>query len=326
MNSTTLLRTTALFGGAIFLIVALALGWLLRPQFIPNWAAPALDSAAAGDCARAEHILSEVTKAGVGDVRKTAEQMNELGFCPNILPAAFGADDDKPVWFTWGGPVFDPEFGPLNRGTMLSPSWWSGQVAYMRCWRRFDPEYRVDVARILHAIADDDDTGSSSWNDRRAACAQQLYDDTYAFLGSEGFNFEKGQSAYRLLGRAEYLGHAMSTFVRGTMLINNDWRFRKVDHEDTDGYDALYRAAVMGYPPAEKELAIALADRDDIRLPDEQTYYWLVRAWQSWDAYDWELELYLKDYSNRMKADFPPDPIPAVELKEKSENRPIEHR
>ncbi len=310
----------------LVILVAGMVTWILRPEFIPNWSAAALDVGATGNCVRAERIFSEVSAAGAGGVKHIAEQMTAQGHCTHIDPAVVAGpnDDQKPELFSLGGPIFDPELEAPNRSSLLQIKWWQRQHLYMTCWRRFDPDHRVDTARIQAAISQPAETDTSDWARQRAACAQRHYDDVIDRFNTHGFTFEKGQVAYRLLLRAERLGHAMGTYLRAKMIIDDDWRFRKVDVSDKEGYETLYRAAQAGYPPAEKKLAMALVEGDAIRLPDEQTYFWLARAWRSWEAHDGKLERMLRRYGRKVGKEFPPSDIPAETLKEKSESVPPE--
>ncbi len=322
MGLKLLFRSAAL----VTLLVVGAGAWVLRPVFVPNWSAAAIDSAATGDCETSAHILSEVALAGAGGILEAAQQIQELGQCPNLdlENLAAKADADGPTLFTLGGPVFDPLEERPNRNTILSRDWWGKQVTYLTCWRRYDTDYRIDAARIERAAALATPDQAYKADTRRAACAKAQYDRTMAFLSGDNFTFEKGQRAYRQLLRSEKMGFPMAGFVRAKMLIEDEWRFRKVDHDAFEPYDALYRAAKAGYFPAERLLAFELTERDEIGLPNEQTYLWLVRAWNSWEAYDADLERKLREYSQKLGKPFPPENIDLEKIKKESEKLPLE--
>ena len=313
---------------ALVPLIALIIGaWILRPVFVPNWSAAAVDSAATGNCDTSAHILSEVAIAGAGGVTETARQIYELGKCPNLdlKDLAEKSDNDGPTLFTFGGPVLDPEEDRPNRRSVLNRDWWAKQAAYITCWRRYDPGYRVDAARIERAVATATPDRPYKPDAARAACAKAQYDRTEAFLNSDNFTFEKGQVAYRLLVRSEKMGSPMAAFLRAKMLIVDEWRFRKVDHDALEPWDTLYETAKTGYFPAERMLAYELAERGKIGLPKEQTYLWLLRAWQSWEAYDHNLERKLRDYSRMLGKPFPPKDVDLEEVKKESEKLPLEH-
>ena len=312
---------------ALFTILILGISaWILRPVFVPNWSAVAIDQAATGDCETSIHVLSEVALAGAGGVLEAAQEIQELDRCPDFDVDALTAkaDANGPRLFTLGGPLLDPQEDRPNRHTILSRTWWGKQVAYLTCWRRYDPDYRIDAARIKSAVATATPDQTYKPDAARAACAKTQYDRAMAFLNGDNFTFEKGQAGYHKLIRSEKMGYPMAAFVRAKMLIEDEWRFRKVDHEKHEPYEALYHAAKAGYFPAERMLAFELTERDEIGLPKEQTYLWLVRAWKSWEAYDRDLERKLKDYSRMLGKPFPPQDIDLEKIKRESETLPLE--
>ncbi len=310
------------------LAVCAAVAWVLRPDVVPSWASAALDAAIAQECGRAAHILHEVNLAGAGGVANVARQVAEQGPCLDITPEALSDENaqNSLAWVVSDGPIFDPELDALDSETALEPDWWRAQLLYIRCWRRFGPDRSVDLVRVERAINHGREGGSKRLATQQAACGQAYFSKAVTFLESDEFMSMHGNIPYRHLVQAQHMGYVPAMFVRGKMLVEKDWRFKRVERDDFEGYATLFEAAKAGYPPAERMLALALADRKEVRLPDDLTYFWLVRAWTNWEAYDWRLDSRLKQFSSRLKQPYPPKDLSAEDIKRKSESRPPEPR
>lgn len=322
-----LVRTGAIVLVGLGSIGALVAAWYLQPDVIPSWQSAALEAASDGDCSRVENILQEVSAAGAAGTADIAQEVEENGQCPAVKPIFLAEtnNESKPTWLSFGGSLFDPYLQDSKRLYHLAQYSWPAQRTYVACWRRFNPDTSVDIERIARAVSTTDEPGPvSSWGKRRAVCAERQYQEGFEFLHSDDFNYEKGEIGHQMLLRAEKMGHAMATFVRGKMLLKDDWRFHHIDDKMTKGYDAVHRAALANYPPAERYFALEAAERKEIKLPDEETYFWLLRAQRNWTAHDGTLERRLRDYANKLGRSIPESDLDTNELQTKTENTKYE--